>query len=170
MPPKTKKSPANNNHGYEEFVRGIELIGVALTRCSASLDRDRFRKASEEKHVHPSLKDTYRLSDFQSKCFEAVGEFVVRIVADDEQPCVVVECEFTAHFHAQSDLDQQYAKRFSESEVQLVLVPFARQFIAGISGSMCIPPLVMPLYRRFPVARPKSPVREKKDVKEKQSS
>jgi antitoxin HicB len=132
---------------YEEFLRGLELISVGLRGCSAHLDRaELYRLFSSERKPSRAFKDSYKVTELGTNFFEAAGLFVVKVQESSSAPPVLsIECEFEAHFHVVEPISRAFVKRFVDSEFQLVLVPYARQFVSSVTAGMSIPPLIIPL-------------------------
>jgi hypothetical protein len=132
---------------YEDFLRGLRLISVALKNCSASIDRTALFAAMEKKDGPiRSFRHSYKSTDIGKNFFEAAGLFVVSLQKVDESiPVLQVQCEFEAHLHGPEPVSKAHVERFVDSEFQLILVPYARQFISSTTAQMSIPPLVIPL-------------------------
>lgn len=132
---------------YEEFVRGLELIAVGLKRCSASLDRSAwYRAITPPKKPLRSFNGAYKVTEWGPGFFEASGEFVVTVKeSSSAPPALAVECEFEAHFHGVLPIPKALVERFVSSEFQLILIPYARQFVSSVTAAMSIPPLILPL-------------------------
>lgn len=153
MPTNTQEVIKNSRESdgkYEEFIRAVELIYVGLKRCSASLERERLHDLYERnKRPQRTLKDDYRVTAIGANFFEASGAFIVKLRESIEvEPVLTVECEFEAHLHGPEPIPKQFVERFVNSEFQLILVPYARQFVSSVTSSMNIPPLFIPLSTR----------------------
>ena len=130
---------------YDMFLKGLDLISVGLRKCSASLDRAGLSELWEKQKAQRGFEDTYRVTRIGDGFFEAAGSFVVTVrETPKSNPVTIVECEFEAHLHGEV-LSQAFIERFVLSEFQLILVPYARQFVSSITAQMSIPPLVIPL-------------------------
>jgi hypothetical protein len=142
MPTNSQQS----NEKYEEFLRGLELISVGLKGCSASLDRSSLSRIWREKKTARVFKDSYKVTEIGIGYFEASGSFLVRVQESQSASlALLVECEFEAHLHATDPISKAFVGRFVNSEFKLILVPYARQFVASVTATMSIPPLVIPL-------------------------
>jgi preprotein translocase subunit SecB len=132
---------------YEQFLRGLSLIWVGLRGCSSSLDRaGLFKLFLEKKSPARTFEGTYNVTEVGTAHFEGSGSFIVTIRETlNADPVLSVECVFEAHFHGTKPLPQEFVERFVNSEFQLILVPYARQFVSSITAQMSIPPLVLPL-------------------------
>jgi len=150
MPMSTQKATSalqESNDKYEEFLGGLRLIWVGLKSCSSILDRTALYKLfSEKKNLVRSFEGAYKVNEVGAVYFEASGSFVVTVrESKDADPVVRVECEFEAHLHGTKPLPKGFVERFVDSEFQLILVPYARQFVSSTTAQMSIPPLVLPL-------------------------
>ena len=144
---KNTNSLRENNDKYEHFIKGLELIAIGLKGCSASLDRPGLSNLHSEKKTPVRIfKHAYRVTDLGAGYFEASGRFSATVSeSPDSDAKLSLECEFEAHLHAAEPISKESVNRFVNSEFQLVLIPYARQFFSSITAQMSIPPLVLPL-------------------------
>jgi preprotein translocase subunit SecB len=141
-----------NDHKYEEFLEGLNLVHMGLKSCAASLEREGFYELFSEKKEGPrrTISDTYKVTKLGKNFFEASGRVVVTVTGSrDAKPVISVECEFEAHIHGAAPIPKDFAERFVNSEFQLILVPYARQFVSSLTAQMSIPPLILPLSTKF---------------------
>jgi hypothetical protein len=162
MPMSTRKATSSlqeNDGGYARFLEGLELIAVGLKGCSAHLNRSGMARLSrEERRSLRSFTEAYKVTEVGRGYFEACGSFIVTVRESAEaKPVLLVECEYEAHLHGPEPLSVAFIERFVGSEFQLILVPYARQFISSTTAQMSIPPVVIPLSTASP---PKSSTRE----------
>lgn len=139
-----QKQPAKQ---YADFLRGIKLIGLALGKCSASLDRGLyFARDRSDKSVRTISVD-YKLADVKKDYFDVSAQF--RLTVEDKTKPVValtIDCEFVGHFHCgTADVPREFADRFTQSELRLILWPYFREFVSDITSKMSIPPVLIPL-------------------------
>lgn len=129
---------------YEAFVRGLEIIGIALASCECSLDRSSYFKAKD--HVRAFNQD-YALTEVGKRHFDAIGSFSVVVAAQEPEspPSLQMKFSFQTHFHSAKPIMHHYAERFANSELRLVLVPYARQFVSSVSNQMVVGPIIVPL-------------------------
>jgi len=81
--------------------------------------------------------------------FDAEGRFELTVSSKEgDKPALAVECIFTAHIHAAEPVSKEFAKRFAESELWIVMLPYGRYFITDITTRMSIPPIMIPLAAR----------------------
>jgi hypothetical protein len=147
MPTNTRNILQASDAGYEEFLGSLDLVWVGLKGCSVSLNRRAMAEMfSGKKKLVRRFADTYKVLGGGSNFFEASGSFVVTVQESDEaKPALVVECEFDAHLHCAEPLSKVFVERFVSAEFQLIVVPYARQFISSTTAQMGLPPLVIPL-------------------------
>jgi len=114
--------PQQSNVEYEEFLRGVDLMYVALRKCAAAVDEKRLRKAfAGEQGPVRTLHDDYKLTDFGPAYFEGTGVFSIRLLETEKtDSAVVVDCEFVAHLHAVEPIHKPFVERFVKSELQLI--------------------------------------------------
>jgi hypothetical protein len=164
---KAKSTLQESDGSYEQFLRGIDLVSVGLKGCSAFLDRSGLHSLySETKRPLRSFKGAYKVTQMGEGFFEASGLFIVTVrESPDAKPVLSVECEFEAHLHGIEPIAKGFVERFVNSEFQLILVPYARQFVSSTTAQMSIPPLIIPLSTASSdnsaskIVRPKKPKR-----------
>ena len=124
---------------------------VALKSCSASIDHDLYFDVSrKEKGKKPRrrIEESYSVIGIGDNFFDCEGAFVVSMFdpARTEVRLLNVECTYEVHMHAQPELlNHGLVKKFTDSQLRLVLLPFARQFVTETTAKMVIPPVFMPL-------------------------
>ena len=139
-------SLAESNNEYEQFLRGLSLIWMGLKSSSSALDREGMFKLMSSENDQRIFRDSYKTTDIGKKYFEASGSFTVTVQeSDDSKPVLTVQCEFEAHFHGPEPISQTFVDRFVNSEFQLILIPYARQFVSSLTAQMSMPPLIIPL-------------------------
>lgn len=141
---KRSSRPASRDNEYGQFLQSLTLIGLALKSCSASVDRTSYAKL-REKGNRPArtIKEKYTLTDTGANFFEAEGQFDV-VISGDKLTALHLECIFETHFHFEPPLKKECAQRFTDTELRLVLLPYARQFVSSVTAQMQIP-LLIPL-------------------------
>jgi hypothetical protein len=152
MPAKKKPEPlatlieGDTEKAYEAFVQNLEVFTIGLVSCECKIDRKAF---FDIKQRIQSFSHEYELTKHGADYFDATGRFSVGVTdAKDSPPVLTVQCSFQAHIHGKGPISKQHAERFANSELKLVMVPFARQFVANISNQMAVPPVILPLTRR----------------------
>ena len=156
MPKKTKKPTkslsAADTDKYANFLDSLELIAIAAKSCSFHLDRSgymQFRRAT--KRPVRVLGEQSQVSSIKEDHFDAEVRFSIGLAAEgagegEVEKSLSLECTFEAHFHTgPNPADIVYAERFAESELRVVLRPFARQLIADMTTRMGIAPVFLPL-------------------------
>jgi len=92
------------------------------------------------------LKEEYKVASVGSNYFDADACFQLSVSGEEKgKPALQVECIFTAHIHAKEPVSKELAKRFTDAELWIVMLPYVRQFVTNITAQMVIPPIVIPL-------------------------
>ena len=145
----TKKArTTQNDKAYEGFLQSLELVSLALRSCSSQLNRDAYFDITfgKNRKALRSLRDTYSVTSFDETYFEAEGRFALTVSSGtDDPPVLMIEFVYEIHMHGKPPLSKEMADRFTKSELRLILIPFARQFISTLSAQMAIPPVLIPL-------------------------
>jgi hypothetical protein len=129
---------------YMEFLSTVQLVGMGLKSSSASIDRMVFFDLVEEKKPVRHLSEEYASTDVGKDYFNLEGRYKIA-VADEARTGLLIQFVFEVHMHAKGPVDPQMAKRFANSDLRFILLPYARQFVTDITGQMQIPPVVLPL-------------------------
>jgi len=145
--PRTAIRPQTKEKAYESFVGTLEVFTIRLKSCSCDIDRGAVFDVAE--NGLNSLSQSYEVLEISEKHFEAEGRYVFTMSANEEaQPVLSVRCSFVAHIHSERDIPKEYAARFAQFELRLVLMPYARQFVSNLTSQMSIPPVLLPLLKR----------------------
>jgi preprotein translocase subunit SecB len=118
------------------------------------------------------LSSKYTLANIAEDYFDIEVTFSVALQwSEDDGPvaqALKIECVFTGHFHTAKPVNQEHAKKFTDTESWLIFWPFFRQFVVDTTARMAIPPMVVPLALRpgehsfrLPPAPPKGSARSK---------
>jgi hypothetical protein len=134
---------------YETFIQGLQLIDLGLKSCSASLDRRFFFDAlNKEKRLMRDYRAGYVVADLGEHHFDFDAVFSVALLDSKGRKALNIECTFEVHMHSKLDPAKRFLDRFSENELALIAVPFARQFILDTTARMSVPPIIIPLTTR----------------------
>jgi len=102
----------------------------------------------KEKGLTQEYVTEYKVADHTKKHFDCEGKFVVIVTNAKNQSLLTVQAVFTVHMHSKQEADHKFVERFSQSELKLILAPYARNFVTDITARMSVPPVVIPLASR----------------------
>jgi preprotein translocase subunit SecB len=147
MPTQKKSLSTQTNKDYAIFIQGLDLVGIGLTKCVSHIDRSAFFKLGQKQKTSMKVfTQEYHLRHMTENYFDAEGHFTLAISESQKsKPALIIDFVFLTHIHGQSPVSKQHAERFCNSELRLLLVPYARQFVSSLSSQMSIPPIVLPL-------------------------
>lgn len=143
---RTRTEP--RDHSYEEFVRELGAVAVALRSCSANLDRGLYFELREKrkKNIRRSLKPEFKLERVAKDYFDVLASIEVAIHdASSDHEALRVECAFEGHIHATPPLRKEYAERFATSDLRVVMWPYMRQMVSDMTMRMAILPIFLPI-------------------------
>jgi preprotein translocase subunit SecB len=145
--PEKKNRPSRREEQYSEFLHSIKLIALGLENCSANLNRRLYATLAAKKNTDRSILSDYRLGEVEKEFFDVSANFTMRVEDKAKTSrALSIECSFAAHFHCEtSEWTNEFAERFTQSELRLILWPYFREFVNDISSKMAIPPLLIPL-------------------------
>lgn len=131
-------------------MRGLELFVVALNDSTCRINRTAFFEAlqNRKKKLTQNLDAEFSATDIESNHFDGVGRFNITISNAESESLVSISCTFEAHVHASTPFPKEFVERFAQSELRLVLTPYARSFIADSTARMAIPPVTIPFSTR----------------------
>ena len=130
-------------------MRGLELFVVALDASTCHIQRGAFFEALQKKKLVRNIDTAFSVAEVEAKHFDGIGRFDLTISNLESDPFVSISCTFEAHVHASSAFPQEFAERFAQSELRLVLTPYARNFISDLTARMAIPPVTIPFSTRL---------------------
>jgi preprotein translocase subunit SecB len=118
-----------------------------LEGCRTTLNRDQFWELDDKKQGVRRISADYQLLEVRKSFFNVSAKFKMSV--EDKQgtsTALLIECEYGAHFHYAESADaKEFAQRFTESELRLIVWPYFRQFVNDVTGRMTIPPILVPL-------------------------
>ncbi len=144
---KKKQHINSDDNRYEQFVRDLKLIALAINSSSSRLDRSRYFRIYEGKRTAVrKVAARYKLERVSSDFFEALGAYKLTIQDGEARATgLMIECIFETHIHGSKPIDKALAKRFTTSDLPVILWPFFRQFAFDMTARMSIPPVTLPL-------------------------
>jgi preprotein translocase subunit SecB len=143
-----KKAPIKaDSTNYETFLRNLSLFDICLIRSSSEVQWKPYRELLNRKTNAPGRFDvSYELSDVGDGFFNTTSTFQLTVPGHKAGKSVLtIECVFRGHFHVQGKAVRELAQRFTDSELELVVWPYFRQFVSDTTARMSIPPITLPL-------------------------
>ena len=109
---KVTSSRVASDSEYTEFLSGLKLIGLGLKSSEATLDRQKFWKLTQEKEKsRRRVSETYKVTEFGEKFFEAEGRYEV-CLGEADAVGLRVSCTFEVHMHARPRSTRQWLSAF----------------------------------------------------------
>ncbi len=150
----TKKKESQTKQGeksYQQFLRALEFVGMGLKTSSSRIDRATyFRLRESKKRLRKKIVTKYEVNDMARDYFNLMATF--RLTLEERKTGIsplAIEATYHIHFHGKPPIREEFAKRFANSEFELIVWPFFRQFVYDISARMSIPPISVPLSTMF---------------------
>ena len=162
LPKQKNEPPALSDADYLSFLSSVELVGLGLKSSNSSINREIYFDLVDQK-AKPvrRFSELYESTEIGGNFFEAEGRYEVSI-ADGDAIGLRIECVFEVHLHAPKPINPQMVQRFAKSDLRFMLLPYARQFVTGVTGQMQIPPIVLPMATargKARLAKPKKAVK-----------
>jgi Preprotein translocase subunit SecB len=145
-PKTTAKKTSRELADYTEFLKSLDLSGIALAESKVTGDRTKYLDVPDHE-----ISMGWRCKPF------AVGKsrFDVRAdltVAVSKPKSDIHFFDLTAsyvlHIHAGVAFPYEHVERFCSSEVRLIIWPYFREYVASVCSRMHIPPVILPLANR----------------------
>jgi preprotein translocase subunit SecB len=136
--------PADSN--YEQFLRSVKPVGLALASSFSQVDREAYARLMKQKDGPTrSISTEYKLCEAEAGYFDATGKFLLTVTDGEKaNPALIINCKYESHFHCKAPVDKDLAERFTASELRLVLWPYFRELVHDFCGKMGIPPVTIP--------------------------
>jgi hypothetical protein len=146
VPKKRTSHRSSATVDYDSFLKSVKLFAVALDKTAAEIDRDLYWESSKDKGSVREIRASYEASDVEGDHFDVIARIEVRITKKaDKSRILAIDCQYSAHFHAEVGCGLEAAKKFAQSEAKIILWPYFRALISDLTARMYIPPLVIPL-------------------------
>jgi len=138
-----KTEAAEGKKSYPRFLASLNLMSISLVRSRFSGDRQQyFKNKAHQLSVSWTSKTSKRGEDF----FDIGVDVAISLaVPKSDVTFFDLTASYLLHVHAPAPLNKVYIKRFSDSEVRLLVWPYVREYVSNISGRMHVPPIVLPL-------------------------
>jgi hypothetical protein len=132
---------------YETFLRDLNLFDIHTVRSSTEVSRRRyFEVRGRKRGALNTLMARYELSDVGEGYFDTTSTFrLTARAARTEKALLTIECTLVGHFHTHGKVARDLAQRFAESDLELIIFPYFRQFVFDTTARMSIPPITVPL-------------------------
>ena len=146
--PEKKSSLTSRDQRYALFLKGITLLGFGMQESRTAQDRAAYVKLCEGDRLGKRITTEYRTMEVEKTFFNASAK--MSLIMEDKKgssssPAITVECTYVAHFHCDGCVvTRQFAERFTQSELRLVVWPYFRQFVNDATARMAIQPIVIP--------------------------
>ncbi len=146
--------PTDSQATYENFLRQVEPFSLGLKSCSAALDRDVYwdlQQKKSKRHERRQINARYELKGLGRGFIDAQASLKLLVLdasaggAAARNDILRIECVFETHFHAPRPIHEEYARRFVDADLKIVVWPYFRQFVWDTTARMFIPPLLIPL-------------------------
>jgi preprotein translocase subunit SecB len=132
---------------YEGFLKSVKPIGLGLVENSSRLDRRRYSQLMGQRNrPGRTISTEYKLVKAGTGYFDTSAKFLLVVVEEKkDNPALLIQCVYEAHFHCNESFAKDFAERFASSELRLLIWPYFRAFVSDLCGKMSIPPILIPL-------------------------
>lgn len=149
MPAKVKKnliSKPDVETDYAAFLSGIKLVALGLQECNANIDRGTYFELLDKKNIQRRISASYFLDESTSEYFNVSASLTLTVDSEKEHAAAMsIACKYEAHFHCdRCKINKDFASRFTNSELRLVIWPYFRQLVNDMTSRMLVPPILIP--------------------------
>jgi preprotein translocase subunit SecB len=143
---KNLRTAAGSNK-YESFLRDINLYDIHTVRSSTEVNWRRYHEVLGRKRPPlNTLMVRCELSDVGEGYFNTSSTFRLTVRGGkSEKALLTIDCTLIGHFHTHGKASTDLAQRFAESDSELLVFPYFRQFVFDTTARMSIPPITVPL-------------------------
>jgi|Deesub1362A_J573_1020465.scaffolds.fasta_scaffold01453_9 preprotein translocase subunit SecB len=139
-----KKLPKISPQKYKEILKGLELESIYLKSCKCNINRENFSP-----NLHLLIKDSASFNK-ENGNIEIFHRYLLRGRKPREKQIVIrIECTYCLIFSSKGNFSEEFFEIFKELNLAINSWPFFREFIYTITSKMNIPPLTLPLFKRF---------------------
>ena len=141
--PATTEKRSNTAADYKAFIASLQLYTIGLAESSCEINREAYWEEGQEQSISYKLTSKPLQSDHGH--FDVRSALTLNVSREKSKPPVIrVAVAFDLHFHAES-LTKEFVEKFCESEIQLIVWPYFREYVTNITARMHIPPVILPL-------------------------
>jgi hypothetical protein len=127
---------------YAEFLSSLDVVTIAMVASSFSIDRQAYFEARQRQlNVSWEPRITMAEEDF----FEIRADVVVKLSDGKKRAFFNLAASYELHIHAPAPMNPDFVNRFAESDVRVLIWPYVREYVSGVSGRMHVPPVILPL-------------------------
>ena len=139
----SKKKGRAEQATYPSFLRSLDLFSISLTNSTFHADRDQYFE-----HTKHELDVEWKtdVAGRWEESFDVRVDIKIGISAPTaKQAFFLLNASYLLHVHAPAPLDYDHVKRFADSEVRLIVWPYAREYATSIFGRLHVPPAILPV-------------------------
>ena len=143
---KTKKRISPEKYG--EILKDLKFNSIYLKEANFFIDREYY--FINEK-IELKISDE---AEFQKKKEGTIDVFhnykLHAFAIDSESKLLSIECNFCLNFTSKKEFSSEFFEVFKDINMPINSWPFFREFVFNATSRMNIPPLTIPLIKRFP--------------------
>jgi preprotein translocase subunit SecB len=132
---------------YANIIEGIDLREIYLASSQVNVSRD---KILEGKELSVQLKDTASFTQEEDRAVVTQKYQLLLFTPENEKDHVLkITCVFLLTFVTKTPFTKEFFSVFKELTLPLNSWPFFREFVQNMTQRMSMPPLTLPLIKRF---------------------
>lgn len=138
-----KQNSGSPTSGYEDFIRSLKLIGLAVSNAQFQVDRETYFDEKDQEQV---IEVKTERTDVDEGSFDISVTLALSVVSKKRSTKVLeITVTYLMHIHSRPPINKEYVERFAAKEVRLLIWPYLREFVTSACAKMYVPPIFLPL-------------------------
>ena len=130
---------------YGEILSGVELEGITMIRGRFSLNKEELSPEAEY-----AIKNTASYEISKENVAIVSHSYRLGVInKESRKKALHIECTYHVDYSSETDFTEEFFELFREVNLPLNTWPFFREYVFNITSRMNIPPLSLPLLKRF---------------------
>lgn len=133
---------------YGEILKDLKLNNLYLKKGNFFVDRENFFKNEK---IELKLTDEAKFKKIKDGTINVFHDFKLDAFnMHSKKKILSIECIFCLNFTSKKEFSSEFFEIFKDVNLPINSYPFFREFVFNATSRMNIPPLTIPLIKRFP--------------------
>ena len=133
---------------YGEILKELKFNNIYLKKGNFFVDRENFFKNEK---IELKLSDEAKFKKKKDGTIDVLHNFKLHAFnIGSDKKLLSIECNFCLNFSSKKVFSGDFFEIFKDVNLPINSWPFFREFIFNTTSRMNIPPLTIPLIKRFP--------------------
>ena len=135
----SKISPKEYNHRISK----TELLSISLIESNVKLEKGKLPGGLELK-----IEDETSYKNTKKGFADALHQYHVEATLK-KKPFFEIMVKFCIELQCETPIDKEFFDIFSKVTLPRMTFPYLREFVSNVTGRMNVPPVTLPMIRRF---------------------